>query len=190
LRGEIGHDKRTAEWVSAYLGRPEHAQTVVVNIDSVGGSLDESTAIYRLLADWPRAVYANLGRQASSGAALIALAADVRTIRADGTMMLHQPAIMLDAGERFEVKDLLSAAQRMLDHTKEMIALVAVATGNSVEDVSEWCLSETEFDSGAALRCGLVHAIKADAVPDKPRALRARFKPIRSPYRVAARAQS
>lgn len=185
LRGNIGGGKRTADYVSAYLGRPEHAQTVVVNIDSVGGSLDESIKIYRLLAEWPCAVYANIERRAYSGAALVALAADVRIIRPDGQMMLHQPNISFDAGEQYEVKDLLKIVGSMLKGTKAIINLVAVSTGNSIEDAGVWCMDETIFNAGESLGAGLVHEIAADAVPDKPRALRARFAPIDAPFQAA-----
>jgi hypothetical protein len=45
-----------------------------------------------------------------------------------------------------------------------------------------WCCAETEFDAGAALRCGMVHNIKSEDVPEKPRPIRATFVPINAPF--------
>ncbi len=188
IRGDIGTGRNTAERILGLIGNGERLNcSVVVNIDSHGGMIADGMEIYRKLAEWPYAVYANIGRQASSMAAIIALAADVRTITPEGTMFLHNPGLTPTTGSFLNADQLREEAAGLDREAGRLAGVVAVATGRSLAVARGWMDADTTFTAGEALQAGLVHAVQAEEVPSAARPLRAKFAGINGPYSISAR---
>lgn len=69
------------------------AQTIYITINSNGGSLVSSLAIYDCLTSVPTTVIVKVNGMASSGATIIACAGDERIIHKNSTIMIHDAAI-------------------------------------------------------------------------------------------------
>ena len=85
LIGDIGNRADDLGFI-----RQHRDASIIIHIDSRGGVLSEARRIYAILARHECAVLCNIS-VANSAAALVALAGDIRSIAADGQMLLHPP---------------------------------------------------------------------------------------------------
>jgi ATP-dependent protease ClpP protease subunit len=177
LVGDIGRiGNRAADL--AFL-RQHRERSVIINIDSDGGNLEEARGIYRILASCQHAVYCNITR-ANSAAVLPALAADVRSIAADGQMLLHPPVFSTLDG--VNARDLEIHIERLNSAAAELARIVAARSGQPIDIVAEWLSEESLFDAGSAVNAGLAHHVAYDQAPITPQAIRARFAPVNGPF--------
>ena len=178
LIGDIGDIGNRA--VDLAFVRQNRDASVIVNIDLPGGNLEEANAIYAILTEHPRAVFANIAR-ANSAAALVALGADVRSIAPDGQMLLHPP--VFSTLDSVNARDLELHIERLELASRSLSRIVAARTGQPASIVETWLSEETSFGAGEAIDVGLAHHIAWDCAPITPAAIRARFAPIGGPYR-------
>lgn len=121
---------------------------------SEGGDHAAGVAIYHIIRERP-GVTVHVVR-AASAAVLVAVAADHRTIAADGRMLVHR-GVTLAAGT---AADLYEAAERMAKLDRDYLAVLTERTGCADLEArldaagGEWWLTPTE-----AVECGFVSAI-------------------------------
>ena len=135
-------------------------QTIIFEIDSIGGEVDSGMEIYHALAAHRCHVVAEI-REASSMAATITMAADERRIAPGGTMMVHRCRAECEGNaEQFAAK-----ARYLAEHDHNAAAITAAGIGCDVTDVAAWKAAETTFNAEESLVAGLVHRIDTGATP-------------------------
>ena len=185
LTGEI-----TSQSVSGLVCSVQRArgQTIHLSINSPGGEIAAGNRLYRTLAAHDCLVMTHASVQASSAAAVVFMAGDVRSMDSDASLMVHRPHISeLDQAKS---EDLRAMADQLDRTAKEMAAIVAARSGVDVDIVQEWVNAETYFGAGEALSVGMVHHICHDQAPLIPQARRVRTAPINGPYQSARRGGS
>jgi len=132
------------------------ATSLVVNINSPGGSVFEAVAIYNFLRSIPKAhITVNIDGLAASAAATIAMAGDERNIAESAMMMVH-PCKNLTFGGAEDLRKTADVLDK-LDATTASI--YAKATSQPMETVTQWMADETWFSSDEAMAAGLATAI-------------------------------
>jgi ATP-dependent protease ClpP protease subunit len=177
--GDIGQGRYSGNEIAAQI-EDAAGSTIVVNINSHGGTVDDGLKIYRALVNHPNAVHVNVTGYAESMAAIIALAGDVRTIASDGRMYLHRPHLSVETAE---ADDLRKLAARLDKLSHEFAGIVAARTGQSIDIAEIWIGEATYFNAGQAVAVGLCDVVNRDHAPAVPTAPRARFAPINGAYR-------
>jgi ATP-dependent protease ClpP protease subunit len=152
LRGEIAPAmaSRFARQVTFAAGKSIH-----LNIDSCGGQVRAALDICCALSEHDHKVTATILGEASSSAALVALAADARRIDRGGTMLLHRP-VPLEAEPHLDdvvIRKAVASIETKMAH------LMAERTGRSLALMRRWMAREAKFNATDALQAGLVHAI-------------------------------
>lgn len=178
--GDIGNGRYKGDDLAARI-QDAAGSTIIVNINSHGGTVDDGLKIYRALVNHPNSVHVNVTGNAESMAAIIALAGDVRTIASDGRMYLHRPQI---STETAEADDLRKLAARLDKLSHEFAGIVAARTGQSIDIAEIWIGDATYFNAGQAVAAGLCDVVNRDHAPAVPTAPRARFAAINGPYRA------
>lgn len=127
---------------------------VELYIDSEGGDCQQAFEIVDLLDGTDSTAFI---RNASSAAALIALACKRRMIHHDGSMMLHRPVAVI-AGHIDELK---AEMRRLGQLEAPMYRLIRRATGCGASAAFRWLSKDedTWFTAQQALESGLVHEI-------------------------------
>lgn len=177
--GDIGQGRYSGNEIAAQI-EDAADRTIVVNINSHGGTVDDGLKIYRALVNHPNAVHVNVTGYAESMAAIVALSGDVRTIASDGRMYLHRPHL---SAETAEADDLRKLAARLDNLSHEFAGIVAARTGQSIDITEIWIGDATYFNAGQAVAVGLCDVVNRDHAPAVPTAPRARFAAINGPYR-------
>ena len=181
LVGEIGDSGFCADDMVARI-RAAGDTTILLSIDSPGGSAADGLSIYRALVSRPNAVCVNIVR-AESAAAIVALAGDTREIVPDGRMMLHKPYLQ-ETGS-LQAGDLRNIAATLDKLAEEVAGIVAVRVGVIFDVARGWIEAETTFNAGQAVASGVCHSL-CQVAPLTATSQRARFAPINAPY-VAGR---
>jgi ATP-dependent protease ClpP protease subunit len=182
LVGAIGEGANSADAIIAQI-RAAEGRSIALTIDSDGGNVEQGLRIYHALVSHPFAVFANITGHANSMAAIIALAADHREIAADGSMLLHQPA--LPTGTRAEAGNLRRLATRLDGLTDDFSAIVATRAGVSLEIARTWIDDAFTFNAGEAIGAGLCHTVNRDVAPILSKPPRAKFAAISAPFTAA-----
>ena len=118
LEGVVGVDITSSQFakdLALARGRP-----VLLEIDSGGGALPTALAIVGLIRGYAGTTSARITR-ACSAAALIALAADARSIHRGGCMLFHRTRIIVSAGHSTELEQALQTARAGDDESYRLI---------------------------------------------------------------------
>lgn len=148
-----------AREVAVALGNIKKSSPVNVRINSVGGSVFESFAIFNQLRRHEGHVTVSIDGMAASGASVVAMGGDEIQIADNAFMMIHN-ASGLVLGESEDMRFLADKMDRL---SNAIGGIYAVRTGNTREQVTEWMNAETWFDSDESVEHGF-----ADSVVDKP----------------------
>jgi len=158
-------------------------QTLVVQVNSIGGEIAAGWRMYQALAAHDALVITD-ATKAYSAALIPFLAGDVRTMQSDATLMVHPPSIA-DMGGQAAADDLRKCADSLDAEEHRYSAIIAARTGNDLATVSEWVKSETYLDAAQAVALGFVGKILHDQAPLIPVARRVRTAPINGAYQSA-----
>lgn len=127
-----------------------------VRINSPGGSLFDSIAIYNALVKHPAQVTTYVDALAASGASIIAMAGDECVVMVGGQLMIHD-ALGLEMGNARDMREMAD----FLDKQSQNIATIyAAKSGN--DDVEMWrnlMLAETWMFADEAVEAGLADSV-------------------------------
>lgn len=128
--------------------------SIELDIDSRGGNALCSLALFELLITHPHRVVANIVGRASSGAAIVAMGADLRRIIRGGRVLLHATSVTLENATATELRSFLVDVEAIGAMTDEIFT---AATGRA------WDHGEGQmiFDARAAIAAGLAHEFTA-----------------------------
>ncbi len=178
LAGHIGEDRQlSCAAVRNVVGdvlkvRPLLRHLHVV-IDSDGGSIKESELIYRFLRALPLCLSMEIGKECSSAAITVLMAASLRMCRRDAKLLIHPARIFSSDLKRdhFTAQDFDEYAERLRRLDDEHIELLWLRTGAD----RDWVRAESETEAllapALALQTGLIHEIPgiwriADEIPE------------------------
>lgn len=140
-------------------------KSVLLRINSPGGSVVDGLAIYDAIARMPQKVTTRIEGIAASMASVIALAGDEVTMSENSLYMIHN----VWGGEVGGSTDLRKAADLMDKMGDRLVSIYMSKTGESEEQIRAWMDEETWFDSSEAVKAGFVDSI------EEPIKLAARF---------------
>lgn len=140
-------------------------KSVLLRINSPGGSVIDGLAIYDAISRMPQKVTTRIEGMAASMASVIALAGDEVTMSENSLYMIHN----VWGGETGESTDLRKAADLMDKMGDRLVSIYMSKTGESEEQIRAWMDEETWFDSSEAVKAGFIDKI------EEPIKLAARF---------------
>lgn len=143
-----------------YLQSIRRDQDVNLYINSPGGLVDQTLAIYDTMQFMGSEVATYCIGQAASGAAIILMAGTKgkRFILPNAKVMLHQPY----GGVTGQAEDIRIQAEEVLRDKRRLNNIIAECTGQSVERVSDDTERDRYMDAKEALEYGIVDEILAD----------------------------
>ena len=165
LVGEINYSSATAVIMRMlYLANLKKDQDINLYINSPGGGVDDTLAIYDTMNYLPCKVGTCCIGRAMSGAALVlaAGAKGKRHILPHAKVMIHQPY----GGVYGQTADVKIQAEEILRTKKELTELLAKLSGQTVERVAEDSERDKYFSAAEAMAYGLVDEVLAQ-VPDE-----------------------
>lgn len=140
----------TAKAVADCLDKAKGAKTLNVFINSPGGDVFESMAIYNLIKRFDGQKNVHIDGLAASGGSVVAMAGD-KIITAHNAMWMIHNAWGVAIGEK---KDMLKAAEKLEQIGVIMYETYAKRTGQKVADIQGWCDAETWMDAKTAKERG------------------------------------
>lgn len=143
VKGEITPDLAglISRYVDAYPSR-----SIELTVDSIGGDFAASMIIFTTLRTHRHRVTAQIQR-ASSGAALVMMGADHRTLDPSGSVFVHWPS-----GDGASKADLDSCAELKA-------AAMARYCRVPASKILKWMAAATRLNAQRALDAGLVHDV-------------------------------
>lgn len=130
---------------------------ILVRINSVGGSVSEGMDIYNLLREHPARVTCRISGVAASIATVIACAASPGCVEMyqNSQFMVHEPyADFSFGGPPMREADLLRTGALLGKLRSQMLAIYALKTGKSAEELAPLCAAETWMTADEALELG------------------------------------
>lgn len=159
--GEIGWDVTDAGVAKALEGQGD----VVVNINSIGGSMFQGIAIYNMLRDHPGNVKVRVLGQAASAASVIAMAGDEVEIASSAFLMIHNAWVMA-AGNRMQLREV---ADYLEPFDVELAKIYAERTGLDAKEIAKLMDAETWINGNDAVEYGYADALlPSDRVEEEP----------------------
>lgn len=153
-------DGTTAKRFAKDLRAAGKPKTITVRINSPGGAVWDSVAIYNTLKQHKARVEVSIDGLAASGASVIAMAGDRVTMQPGALMMIHNPYGMAWG----ESKDMRKYAD-MLDKARDSIVVAYVEkTGLTEDEVITLLDEETWMDADEAVTSGFADEISEDSV--------------------------
>ena len=152
LYGEIGMWGITALDFRAQLNDALSggASRVVVHINSIGGDMFDSVAIYNMLRTCQKPVTTYVDSLAASGASLIAMAGS-EVIMAEGSfMMIHNPQVMA-IGDQHDIAETVDTVSLWAESCAK---IYAAKTGIDLAAIQEMMDEETWMSADMALALG------------------------------------
>lgn len=131
------------------------AETILVRINSGGGSVTEGFAIYNLLMEHPARVTTQVDGLAGSIASIIMMAGQERLIARNGVVMIHNPFAMIE-GEAVEMRAMADVLDR---HAAQMLSIYATRADISVEQARTMCDATTWMSAAEAVSFGFCTGI-------------------------------
>ncbi len=143
-----------------YLQSIRRDQDVNLYINSPGGLVDQTLAIYDTMQFMGSEVATYCIGQAASGAAILLMAGTKgkRYILPNAKVMLHQPY----GGITGQAEDIKIQAEEVLRDKARLNAIIAKCTGKSVDKVAEETERDRYLTADEALSYGIVDEILAD----------------------------
>ncbi len=149
-----------------YLENQKKGQDINFYINSPGGAVDDTFAIYdtmRFLSS-DVATYC-MGRAYSGGAILLAAGAEKkRFILPHAKVMIHQPY----GGVYGQTEDIRIQAEQIIKEKKELTRLLARHTGQSEDQIRKDSERDKYFNAMEAKEYGLVDEVIQEPTPKKP----------------------
>lgn len=130
-------------------------ETIMVRINSEGGSVFDGFAIYNLLARHPARIEVDVDGMALSIASVIAMAGDTIRVAKNSMMMIHDP----HGGADGSAEDLRRTADLMDQVKVNIVDTYATRTGQSPEKVAEMMTAETWLTAEDAVALGFADAV-------------------------------
>jgi len=131
--------------------------SVLLRINSPGGSVIDGLAIYDAISRLPQKVTSRIEGIAASMASVIALAADEVIMSENSLYMIHN----VWGGEVGESDDLRKAADLMDKMGERLVNIYVSKSGNTEEQIRAWMDEETWFNSAEAVEAGFVSLVEA-----------------------------
>jgi ATP-dependent protease ClpP protease subunit len=131
------------------------AENLTVRINSPGGSVIDSIAIYNALVQHPANVTTRVDSMAASAASIVAMAGDTIEMMVGSQLMIHD-AMSAEMGNAKELRELA----KWLDMQSDNIATIYAARGTKTAD--EWramMLAETWMFADEAVTMGLADSV-------------------------------
>ncbi len=149
---QIGKDPYTGEGVDAQMvaDQLKGAGSVVVNINSLGGSFYQGTTIYNLLKSHSGKVTVNVLGIAASAASIVAMAGDEINMGPAAFMMIHN-AQGVSVGDRH---DMASAVTNLTAIDYAIRDLYVARTGKHANSISQMMDAETMMNASDAIKFG------------------------------------
>jgi len=143
-----------------YLQSIRRSQDVHLYINSPGGLVDQTLAIYDTMQFMASEVATYCIGQASSGAAVILMAGTKgkRFILPNAKVMLHQPY----GGITGQAEDIRIQAEEVLRDKKRLNEIIAKCTGNPIDKVAEETERDRYLNADEAVAYGIVDEILAE----------------------------
>jgi ATP-dependent protease ClpP protease subunit len=147
--GPIGINPFTGEGVDAgsVAKTLRDAKSVVVNMNSPGGSFFQGTAIFNLLAQHPHEITVNVLGLAGSAASIIAMAGDKVLMAPAAFIMIHNASAMAD-GDRH---DMQSVVDTLTSIDYAIRDLYVARTGKQANKISSMMDDETWMNARDAI---------------------------------------
>lgn len=137
---------------------------ITVRINSPGGSLFDSIAIYNTLVQHKAKVLTRVDALAASGASIIAMAGDEVEMMVGSQMMIHD-ALGVEIGNAKAMREMAT----FLDKQSDNIASIYAARGNqTVDEFRKMMLAETWMFADEAVALGLADRVFGASMPDMP----------------------
>ena len=130
--------------------------SVLLRINSPGGSVIDGLAIYDAINRMPQKVTARIEGIAASMASVIALAADEVIMSENSLYMIHN----VWGGEVGDSDDLRKAADLMDKMGERLINIYVSKTGQTEEQIRSWMDEETWFNSSEAKEAGFINLVE------------------------------
>jgi len=130
--------------------------SVLLRINSPGGSVVDGLAIYDAVNRMPQKVTSRIEGIAASMASVVALAADEVIMSENSLYMIHN----VWGGEVGESGDLRKAADLMDKMSNRLVSIYMSKTGKSEDQIRSWMNEETWFDSSEAVEAGFINFIE------------------------------
>lgn len=143
-----------------------------VRINSPGGDVFESAAIYNHLREFNGNIHVRVDGVAASGGSVIAMAGDTIEIAANAMVMIHE-AWTIALGNKRELAKTVELLEKV-DGT--MIESYVARTGNEEKQIVQWVEAETWFTADEAVEHGFADTKLTTASALKPRVPKGRFK--------------
>ena len=140
------------------------ATTINVRINSGGGDVYESIAIYNTLVSHSATINVYVDALAASGASIVAMAGDSITMMVGSQMMIHD-ALGIEMGNAAEMR----AFADFLDKQSDNIASIyANKAGGEVKEWRNLMLAETWMFAQEAVEMGLADGVYTQPKDDDP----------------------
>lgn len=132
------------------------AETICVRINSPGGNVVDSIAIYNALVQHPANVICRIDSMAASAASIVAMAGDTVEMMVGSQLMIHD-AMSQELGNARELRELA----KWLDMQSDNIASIYAekGTGRTAEDWRALMLAETWMFAEEAVEMGLASSV-------------------------------
>jgi ATP-dependent Clp protease protease subunit len=168
LIGEINHASAARVMMQMlYLENQKRGQDINLYINSPGGVVDDTLALYdtmRFLAS-PVSTYC-IGRAYSGAAVLLAAGRKgKRFILPHAKVMIHQPY----GGVTGQAEDIRIQAQQIIKMKQELNRILSDCTGQTVEQVQQDAERDKYFSAQEAKAYGLVDEVLSEAPPEASR---------------------
>jgi ATP-dependent protease ClpP protease subunit len=144
-------------------------RSIHLNIDDSGGDGDGALAIARALLEHECAVSAAIIGRCSSGAAIIALAADShrRSIVAEGSVLIHGARRIFtpeawENHKRLPSDTKIGINDQLCDIDDAFAAIIGARLDVSDETARQWLAADEKWTAATALAKGFVQSIAAD----------------------------
>jgi len=130
--------------------------SVLLRINSPGGSVIDGLAIYDAINRMPQKVTSRIEGIAASMASVIALAADEVVMSENSLYMIHN----VGGGVMGGSDDLRKAAELMDKMGDRLVSIYVSKTGQSEEQIRSWMDEETWFNSTEAKEAGFINLVE------------------------------
>lgn len=168
LIGEINHASAARVMMQMlYLENQKRGQDINLYINSPGGVVDDTLALYdtmRFLAS-PVSTYC-IGRAYSGAAVLLAAGRKgKRFILPHAKVMIHQPY----GGVTGQAEDIRIQAQQIIKMKQELNMILSDCTGQPVDQIQKDAERDKYFSAQEAKSYGLVDEVLSEAPPEASR---------------------
>lgn len=161
LIGEINHASAARVMMQMlYLENQKRGQDISLYINSPGGAVDDTLALFDTMRFMSSAVSTYCIGRAYSGAAVLLCAGTKgkRFILPHAKVMIHQPY----GGVTGQAEDIRIQAEQIIKAKTELNRLISECSGQSIEQVAEDAERDKYFTAEEAVAYGLVDEVLAE----------------------------